>query len=72
MDFDHPLVLFSSLLIGAIGFGVFLYGKREARPKFLFAGLGLCIFPYFIHSALVMWLITAAVGGGLYASSRYE
>lgn len=72
MDFGDPMVLFSGLLIGTGGFVLFMYGKKQANFKCLATGLVLCVFPYFVSSILLMWLITAGCLGGLYAMSRND
>ena len=54
-----PYSLFFSLVIGSIGFGLFVYGKKQTRFPHLFAGIALMVYPYFIDS--VRW--QAAVGG---------
>lgn len=72
MNFDlgSPLALISSLVIGLIGFAVFMYGKKEVSLRCIGAGVTLCVFPYFVHSILLMWTITAACLGGLYWLSK--
>jgi hypothetical protein len=72
MDLGNPAVLLSGLLIGSIGFVLFLHGKKQANLRCLVTGVALCIFPYFVSSLLLMWLGAAACIGGLYAWSRYE
>jgi hypothetical protein len=52
-------VLFSSLLIGAVGLGLFLYGKKRPEPKCLLIGIAMCVYPYFVSSIVLMWLIAA-------------
>ena len=34
--------------------------------KCLVTGVVLCVFPYFVTSVILMWVITAACVGGLY------
>lgn len=72
MDFGNPIALFSGLVIGMVGFVLFMYGKKQQEPRPLVAGAVLCVYPYFVASALVMWLLFAVVLGGLYAMSRGE
>ena len=43
------------LLTGAIGVGYFMYGKRQTKFVPLLAGMALCVYPYFVDSAL--WLV---------------
>lgn len=70
MELGSPASLISGVLIGAIGAGMFMYGKRQERPLTLFTGLALCVFPMFVASVLAMWLIAAGCLGGLYLASR--
>jgi len=46
--------LMFSVLFGSIGVGYFIYGKKQQRMIPLVAGLGLCVFPYFIPNAYAM------------------
>jgi hypothetical protein len=55
-----PGPLFSSLLIGTIGFGMLIYGKKAGRMWWLLFGLLMCVFPYVVHSVGLMW---AGAGG---------
>ena len=57
MSFE-PASLFASVVISAIGFGLFLYGKRAQRLPHLLTGLALMVFPYFVES--VVWMIAIA------------
>jgi len=66
MDLDHPGTLYSSIIIGVIGTCIFIYGKKQANFRCLLAGVGLCVFPYFVPSALLMWGITTATLAGLF------
>jgi hypothetical protein len=51
MDEAH---LWVSMFLGAIGAGMFLYGKKAGRMIPLGAGLGLMVVPYFIPNVMVM------------------
>ena len=46
-------VIFVSLLLGIIGVGYFSYGKKNSF-NFLFSGLVLLIFPYFVDQLLIL------------------
>ncbi len=72
MDLGDPMVLGSGLLIGMIGMVLFVYGKKQGNPKALTTGAVLCVYPYFVGSLLVLWVVFAACLGGLYAWSRAE
>jgi hypothetical protein len=45
--------LFLSLVIGAVGTGLFIYGKKQGRLPQMVGGLALCIYPYFVPN---LWL----------------
>lgn len=70
MDLDHPAVLFSGLILGAIGAGFFIYGKKQGRIDCLAVGVVLSVVPMIAHSLLVIWGVAAACLGGMYAQSR--
>lgn len=70
MSLDNPWAILSGLLIGLIGMGLMMYGKKAESPAPIVTGLVLCVAPYFIASLLVTWLLTGACLGGLYAVSR--
>ncbi len=60
MNLD-PLNLFFSFLFSSIGFGFFLYGKKQSRMVPLVCGIALFIYPYFISNR---WLLVG-IGLGL-------
>jgi hypothetical protein len=65
MDFDGA-ALIAGLVVSAIGFVCFSYGKKMSRPPQLCAGVVLMGFPYFVSSALLITLIAAALLFGLW------
>ncbi len=69
MDFS-PGPLIASLLVGTLGFGLFLYGKKAERMPQLFTGVVLMVFPYFVPGVVWMLLVTAALLGGLKLALR--
>jgi hypothetical protein len=52
------------IFTGAIGVGYFMYGKRQTKFVPLLAGMMLCVYPYFVSSAV--WLVV--VGAALMAA----
>jgi len=52
------------LILGSIGLGYFIYGKRQSNIIARFSGLALMLFPYFIDNkyvVLVMGIILMAL-----------
>ena len=54
-------LIFTGLIFGSIGMGYIVYGRKQSNLMAFFAGVGLCVFPYFISS---IW-ISIALGVGL-------
>lgn len=71
MDLGNPWMLLSGLIIGGIGFVLFVIGKKQQNLRCLVTGIAMSVFPYFVGSLLALWLVTAACLGGLYAWSRF-
>ncbi len=70
MDFSNPTVMLSGGLISLIGLGIFIYGKRMDDIKSLGIGLGMMVFPMFVHSVLIMWAIAGICAAWLYFGPR--
>jgi hypothetical protein len=62
--------LFTSLLIGSIGLGLFLYGRKQNRLPQLVTGIALSAYPYFVGSVAWMIGIAVAVLAGLVFAVR--
>lgn len=70
MDFSNPYVLVSGLFIGLIGMGLLMYGKKSMEPKCIGIGLAMCVYPYFVTSLVLMWLLAAMCVAGVYYLPR--
>ncbi|MDD2725128.1 MAG: hypothetical protein PHH59_14055 [Methylovulum sp.] len=46
-----------SVLFGSIGFGFFIYGKKQSMLIPLVCGLALMAYPYFMPNAVVLVLV---------------
>ncbi len=55
MNFENILIF--SVIFGSIGLGYFIYGKKQGKLIPLVAGIGLCVFPYFISNVYAMVVI---------------
>lgn len=54
---DNPSLLLWGVVFGSIGFGFFLYGKKQKAVVPLITGIALCIFPYFISNVYILVLV---------------
>jgi hypothetical protein len=53
-------------LFSLIGMAAFAYGKHTTRFGPLIGGIVLMVFPYFVHSLLVMVLVGTAILAGMF------
>lgn len=53
--------IFWALMFGAVGMGYFVYGKQQRQPVALFAGILLCVYPYFVGDSVLLMLLIGAV-----------
>lgn len=53
----NQAALLWGVLFSSIGFGYFIYGRRQSRPVPLFCGLALMIYPYFMPNTAVLVII---------------
>ena len=60
MEFSLAQLL-ASILLGCVGMGLFVYGKKQVRFPQLTGGLALMIFPLFVGGAGWMLAIGAAI-----------
>jgi hypothetical protein len=63
--------LMASMLIGTIGMGIFMYGKKQQRIPQLIAGLVLMAYPYLVDDASWMFGIGAGIVAALFFAVRY-
>jgi hypothetical protein len=52
-----PTALMMSLLLGTIGMGLFIYGKKQQQIAHLVAGVGLMVIPYFIANIIALIVV---------------
>ncbi|MFZ2449797.1 MAG: hypothetical protein WAW36_04675 [Methylovulum miyakonense] len=45
------------VLFGSVGFGFFIYGKKQSMLVPLVCGLALMVYPYFMPNAVVLVLV---------------
>lgn len=61
-----PASLVLSLIAGAIGLGLFAYGKRESRWPHVVIGLLFMVYPYFTPSISSLVLVGVILAGLLW------
>ncbi len=56
-EMDSTAMLLWGLLFGSIGFGFFLYGKKQKAVVPLITGIALCVVPYFIANVYALVIV---------------
>lgn len=65
------MTLLFGVLFGAIGSGYLLYAKKQYDGLFAITGFALIIFPYFVSSALVTFLLGAILCAAPFAIRQW-
>lgn len=65
----NPNALLASVLLGSVGLGFFMYGKKQRRAPHLAVGVLLMVYPYFVSNVALMLVIGAALVALLYLVS---
>jgi len=56
-ELGSTAVLIWGMIFGAIGFGFFLYGRKQKAVVPLITGIALCVVPYFIANIYVLIMV---------------
>jgi hypothetical protein len=72
MDFLSPGMLLSGMVIGSVGLGLLIYGKKSGDMKYFGAGLALSVGPVLAPTVTVMWIIAGASLAGLYGLAKWS
>ena len=69
MNFDGNSLL-AGFAVSTVGFGFFMYGKKQGRPPQILFGLISMVYPYVIGSPLLMLGIFALLSALLFIALR--
>ena len=72
MDFGNPWSLLSGVVISLVGMALFMRGKRDVNLPCLGTGIALCVYPYFVSSLVLMWVLFVACIGVWYYLARND
>jgi len=64
-DFNAAKI-FAWIIFGAIGFAVFLYGKKNKSFRPMIIGIALMVYPYFISGTFLLYFIGIVLTAALY------
>jgi hypothetical protein len=63
-----PGALLLSVVTGGVGVALLMYGRKAQRMPQLVAGVAFLIYPYFVSSTLMTFVIGAVVTAALWAA----
>jgi hypothetical protein len=63
--------IYLELFLSTIGFGLFMYGKKQRRGPHLATGVLMMGFPYVVHGIGLMLTGAAVLAAGLWAALRF-
>ena len=66
-----PASLFAGMIFGCIGFGYFIYGKKQANIVAMFSGVMLSALPYFISHLFVLYFMSLLLMALPIAAHKY-
>jgi hypothetical protein len=69
MNLDANSIL-ASLLIGLVGSGCFMYGRRQGRVPPMVVGAAMVVYPYFVPNVGLMVGIAVALLAALWGTAR--
>lgn len=64
--------LLLSMVVSSVGAGLFIYGKKETRLPHMVVGVIYALFPYFVRNLLLMGIIAACLGIGLWFAAKLD
>ena len=62
----EPNSFFLSFVLGFVGLGLLIYGRKQARVPHLVAGALFMVYPYFTPTVTSMLAVGAVLGAGLW------
>lgn len=62
----NTATLFAGLIFGAVGMGVFVYGRKQRRVVPFFVGAALMVYPYFFDDPWLLYGIGVVLIAALF------
>jgi uncharacterized membrane protein YeaQ/YmgE (transglycosylase-associated protein family) len=72
MDFGNPASMVSGLVIGMVGTGMLMYGKKAGSFRSILCGIALCVIPMAVSALWMEWAAAAACIGAMVVAGRME
>jgi len=66
VELPSPAYIFGAVVFGLIGWAAFRFGRKRARPRTAWLGIALMLYPYAISRTWLLYLVGAALCGGIW------
>jgi hypothetical protein len=65
LSLPSPAYIFGAIVFGLLGIAAFRYGRKSGRPRTLWLGVALMVYPYAISSTWLLYAVGAALCAGI-------
>ena len=66
LQLPSPAYIFGAIVFGIVGWVAFRRGRRQEKPRTLWLGVALMLYPYLVPGTLWLYLLGAALCAGLW------
>ena len=66
LTLPSPAYIFGAIVFGIVGLVAFRYGRKQHKPRTLWLGVALMLYPYLVSNTWLMYAVGAALCAGLY------
>lgn len=66
LTLPSPAYLFGAIVFGLVGFAAWRYGRAQERPRTLWLGVALMVYPYLVSGTAWLWGIGIALSAAVW------
>ena len=66
LELPSPAYIFGAVVFGLIGWAAFRFGRKRERPRTLWLGVALMVYPYAVSRTWLMYLVGFALCAGVW------
>ena len=66
LELPSPAYIFGAILFGLIGLVAFRRGRRQQKPRTLWLGVALMLYPYAVSATWLLYAVGAALCAGVW------
>lgn len=66
LELPSPMYMVGSILFGLVGYVAFRRGRNAVRPKLIWVGVILMVYPYAVSQTWLLWVVGGVLSGWFY------